>query len=88
MNKKSIFTVGVLVESSRVNKSKAGKPFIVLKFSDLTKYDLSKVRRHLAECYKEDKEGLKAANLAYNTNGYKTIKIMVFGDLATKVSNI
>ena len=42
---KGFFTVGVIVDKSRVLESaKTGKKFIILKLSDLVKYDMGKVR--------------------------------------------
>ena len=41
---KGFFTIGVVVDKSRVLESKAGKKFVILKLSDLEKYDMPKVR--------------------------------------------
>ena len=42
---KGFYTVGIIVEKSRVLESqKTGKRFIILKVSDLVKYDMAKVR--------------------------------------------
>jgi hypothetical protein len=52
---------------------------VVLKFSDLVKYDMMKVQKHLATEFKYDAEGLKSALKSYSTNGYKVIQFMAFG---------
>ena len=51
---KAFFTVGVVVELAGPFTAKSGKGFSVMKLSDLVKYDLSKVRKLLAE--KADKD--------------------------------
>ena len=52
---KGFFTIGILVDKSRVLESKNGKKFIILKFSDLVKYDMSKVRQVLQKEFKDDR---------------------------------
>ena len=87
MDIKAMFTIGVLVENSRVNRSKNGKEFCTMKFTDLVKYDILKVKKVLETKFKDDKDGLKMAEKSYNSNGYKTFKLMVFNELAHKMSN-
>lgn len=76
------FTVGVLVDSTRPIASKNGKTFMILKLTDLVKYDMHKVKKQLALKYKNNSEFLKMAEKNISTNGYKTIKVMVFNELA------
>ena len=38
------FTIGVVTDKSQVITSKKGKKFSILKISDLTKYDLNKLK--------------------------------------------
>ena len=52
---KGFFTVGVIVDKSRVLESaKTGKKFIILKLSDLVKYDMGKVRQKVSQEFKND----------------------------------
>ena len=50
------------------------------------KYDLFKVKKMLELKYKanneESKEMIKQSEKCYGTNGYKTLKLMCFGDAA------
>lgn len=51
---KAFFTIGVVVELAGPLTAKTGKPFSILKISDLVKYDIAKVRKVLAA--KADKD--------------------------------
>lgn len=51
---KAFFTVGVVVELAGPLTAKSGKPFSIMKVSDLVKYDLAKVRKVLSA--KADKD--------------------------------
>ena len=46
-SQKGLFTIAVVVDKSRVLESKSGKKFIILKLSDLVKYDMPKVRQQV-----------------------------------------
>lgn len=60
------FTIGVIVDRIGVLTSKGGKKFTILKLSDLVKYDMSKVRAHLARQFPKDTEGQKQALKSFN----------------------
>lgn len=85
---KAFFTIGVVVEMSRPITSRNGKQFAIMKLSNLVKYDTHKVKKHLAEEYKEDKDAYKMAEKSFNTNGYKCMKVMIFNELTQKVSKL
>ena len=76
------FTVAVIVDKIGVLTSKSGKKFTILVLSDLVKYDLNRVKKHLTQEYGKDQEGLKQALRSFNRDGYKTISVMVFGEAA------
>ncbi len=44
-NGKGFFIIAVVVDSSRVLESKNGKKFVILKLSDIVKYNMEKVRQ-------------------------------------------
>ena len=80
------FTIGVIVDKSRVFSSKLGKRFAIVKLSDLNKYDLNLIQRVSQETM--SKEDLKAAMASYTGSGYKQISFMCFGDeLAKEATN-
>jgi len=56
---KGFFTIGVVVDKSRVLESKAGKKFVIVMLSDLEKYDMPKVRQQLQIEFKGDLESQK-----------------------------
>ena len=68
--------------------SKGGKKFSIIKLSNLVKYNLPKVKKHLEGVYGSDQEGLKLALKAYNSDAYKTVSIMAFGDSALPAKGI
>jgi hypothetical protein len=46
---KDYFTVGVVVEVTPPSTARNGKVFMTLKFSNLVKYDMSKLRKNVLE---------------------------------------
>ena len=58
--------------------SKAGKRYTMFKISDLQKYEMSMVKKLLAQMYKADPEAIKIAEKSFNSNGYKHVKLMAF----------
>lgn len=46
------------------------------------------VKKHLGNIYQNDAEGMKIAEKSYNTNGYKTIKLMAFDDAIAECNKI
>jgi len=76
---KGHFTVGVLVEKSGVRKSKTGKTFVILSFTDLQKYDLAKLKKAYAR--EDEIKTLKEIKKHFE-NGYKVAKVFVFGECA------
>lgn len=82
------FTVGVIVDKIGVLTSQKGKKFTILKLSDLTKYDMNRVKSHLAKEYTKDEESLKIAQKSYNSDGYKTVSVMAFNDCALPAKQI
>ena len=85
---KGIFTVGVIVDRIGVLNSKAGKKFSILKLSNLVKYNVVKVKEHLARVLKNDEDGQKIALRAFNADAYKTVSFMAFGESALPAKNI
>ncbi len=86
-NQRPYFTIGVVVELSNLMKSKKGKAYCNLKLSDLNKYDMSKVNKLLAHAFdNQDCDAQKIAKKCFNSNGYKTMRIIAFGDVANKLS--
>lgn len=81
---KAFFTIGVVVDVSGPLQAKSGKQFSILKLTDLVKYDLAKVRKFLemqAKCNLTGEgieEYVKLSEKSFNSNGYKTLKIMAF----------
>ena len=47
---------------------------------------MTKVKQHLEQRHRKDPEGFKTALKAYNSSGYKSFSIFVFGETATYVS--
>ena len=82
-SQKGFFTIAVMVDKSRVLESKHGKKFIILKLSDLVKYDMSKVRQLIEKEFKNDPGAQKEALKVYNAEGYKTINFLAFGESLT-----
>ena len=93
---KAFFTIGVVVDVSGPFQSKSGKQFSTLKLSDLVKYDLNKVRKLLETIaksqYSGNQEGaqefVKLSEKSFNSNGYKTLKIMAFQEAATPIAKL
>ena len=77
----SVDRIGVLT-------SKGGKKFSILKISDLVKYNMTKVKDHLMRQHANDPDSLKAAQKAYNSDGYKTVSVMAFGESSLPAKNI
>jgi hypothetical protein len=77
---RSFFTIGVIVDISAPLQSKNNKKYRAIKVSDLVKYDIFKVKKHLEKTYSQDKDGYKMAEKSFNSNGYKVLKIMVFDE--------
>ena len=80
-------------------KSKSGKQFSILKVSDLVKYDIQKVKKVLeaqalqnrqlhGETEEQSVEWLRMSEKQFNSNGYKTLKIMAFQEVATPISKL
>ena len=74
-----------MVEVAGAFTAKSGKHFSVLKMSDLVKYDMSKVKK-LLETNAQNNQGtkeeqvefVKISEKSFNSNGYKTLKVMAF----------
>ena len=64
-------------------ESRNGKKFIILKLSDLVKYDMTKVRQLVQKEFKNEPEAQKQALKVYNQDGYKTINFLAFGETLT-----
>ena len=86
---KAFFTVGVVVENAGPYTSKSGKQFSIMKISDLVKYDLGKVKKHLQSMADkrvngqggskdEATEFIRTSEKSFNSNGYKALKVMAF----------
>ena len=80
-------------------KSKSGKQFSIVKISDLVKYDLQKVKQMLeaqakknrevhGETQESSEEWCRMSERQFNSNGYKTLKIMAFQEAATPISKL
>lgn len=90
------------MEVSGTIKAKSGKQFSIMKVSDLVKYDMSKVRKLLEIMapkpsnvqmmggvgYTEVSEFVKVSEKSFNTNGYKSLKVMAFQEAATQISKL
>ena len=72
--------MGVVVDRSGVLQSKNGKRFMTFKVSDLEKFDLQKVRKSIAS---QSAESQKTHMKQFNSNGYRVVSLMVFGDQAS-----
>ena len=46
------------------------------------------MKRHLEKLFKGDAEGFNAAKKSFNSNGYKTVKIQVYGEALTHLSKM
>jgi hypothetical protein len=71
------------VEVTGPTTAKTGKTYFSLKLSTLTKYDNSKVRKYIlpqVEELKASEMRMKAAERSFNTDGYKTVKFLAFGE--------
>ena len=72
------------MDKSRVLESqKTGKKFIILKLSDLVKYDMTKVRQKVAKQFRNDGAAQKLAMKNFNAEGYKTLSFLAFGEQLT-----
>jgi hypothetical protein len=79
----NFFTVGTVVEYKAPETSKNGKTFSTFKFSNLVKYDMSKINKHILNNEKLTAElpnFHKQASRSFNLDGYKTLRVMVFKD--------
>ena len=85
---KGFFTVGIIVDRIGVLTSKGGKKFTIIKISDLVKYNMSRVKEHLGRQWGKDEESMKQALRAYNSDGYKTITLMCWGESALPAKEI
>ena len=85
---KGFYTIGIVVDKIGVLTSKNGKSFTILKLSDIVKYDLNKVKAHLAKEFSGDDVAMKTALKSYSTSGYKTISFLAFSDAALPAKNI
>lgn len=89
---KAFFTVGVVVEVYGPNTSKTGKQFSTFKLSDLVKYDIAKVKKLLESQGGAAKEGVqewvRLSEKSFNSNGYKTLKVMAFQEVALPISKL
>ena len=72
------FTIGVVTEKSPIIVSKTGKKFSILKISDLTKYDLNKLKSTLDQGA-QNAEETKLQMKSYTANGYKQVTLFCFG---------
>lgn len=89
MQSLGIYTIGVLVDKSPLKTSGNGKKFMMLKLSDLVKYDTNQVKKHLSAILepkiaagKCEKDELKIAMKSFSRNGYKQIGFTCFGECA------
>lgn len=85
---KGFFTVGVVVDKIGVLTSKSGKNYTVLKLSDLVKHDVAKMKAMLGMTFGKDLEGYKTALRAFNSDGYKAVTLMAFGESALAAKKI
>lgn len=83
---RAYFTIGVIIEISAVRESKNGKPYAFMKISDLVKYDIMRAKKMIEAKFKEDDVLRKQLERNFTQNGYKTLKIMAFGEAASAVS--
>ena len=77
------YTLGVVVEISALRQSRNGKAYAFMKITDLAKYDMVRVKRMLDQRFKDDEVLRKQLEKNYTSNGYKSLRVMVFGDAAT-----
>lgn len=86
------FTIGVVTDKSQVITSKKGKKFSILKISDLTKYDLNKLKAMNEQQEKggaQKVDDTKNAMKSYTANGYKQVTLMCFGpEVSNYVQNL
>ena len=83
------FTVGIVVDKIGVLTSKSnGKPFTIIKLSDIVKYDMAKVKSHIATQHKNDEKECKTALKAYSDDGYKSVSFFAFEKAAMPAKNI
>lgn len=96
---RAFFTVGVVVEVFGPQTSKTGKQFSVFKLTDLVKYDLAKVIKELETKAQQNKqlfggtnesvlEHVKQSMHSFNSNGYKTLKVLAFSEAAVPISKL
>ncbi|CDW78551.1 UNKNOWN [Stylonychia lemnae] len=85
---RSFFSIGVLVDVSGPFQSKSNKRYTILRVTDLVKYNMSAVKKELTKLYEGNPEGLKIAEKSFNSNGYKTIKLMAFEDAIGETTKI
>lgn len=80
---KKYFTIGVVVEVSGPTTAKTGKTYFSIKISTLNRYDTSKIRKILIPEISEIQGNpgkIGAAERSFNENGYKTVKLLAFGE--------
>lgn len=84
------FTVAVVSTVEAPQTGKSGKRFITVKVTDLVKHDLVKLQK---QCFPQLIAGgdawtrmkvLKTAEKSFNTDGYKQLRILAFGDELVK----
>lgn len=80
----SYFTVGTVVEVKGPETGRNGKTFLTFKFANLVKYDMSRLRKNvldkIEEVFDNNQQVMKQAARSFNTDGYKTLRIIVFGE--------
>lgn len=83
------FTVGTVVEVQGPETGRNGKTFLTFKFSNLVKYDMSRLRKNVLDNPKAltSQQSMKQASRSFNLDGYKTLRVIVFKDeLCKKVA--
>lgn len=89
------FTVGIIVEYVPPQASQRGKVFSKFSICSLAKYDMSRLKKHVIQKYFQERCELtydqaqidakvNAALKSWNTDGYKAIRVLAFGDELTK----
>lgn len=61
---------------------------MIWKISDLNKYDMPKVKESIKTSTELDKDEQAMMFMSYTNMGYKCLKIMIFNELAYKLSNV
>lgn len=83
----AFYTIGVVVEKTGAITAKSGKHYCTIKISSLTKYNTIKVKKIFEKQSLMPGSHLQILDKSFTNNGYKTLKIIAFGEISKLVAN-